>query len=190
MSKFIETEYKYYADNTPIDRFTTIVHTCFKVERELVVSGYDDYFANTAGDYLRHRYNGDKAELTVKRRLSQKSTAQRVEVDVGVEAGQAAEVAKLAEVLGYTADVTIYKTCLIWWTSDVNVVFYLVYTKGMEPLARVIEIEANKDCDRPLEAIEYAEYVLGKHLPEVRPELRRNESMFERFSLKRAKHGS
>ncbi len=185
MSDFLEREYKYNAEGVDYLEFRDYVNEVFRPIKRLSVSGYDTYYSKPNGDYLRHRYNSDHAELTAKRRLSADSTAVRVEVDLRLETDQESEVAALAGVLGYERDVTLYKTCHIFWTAEVNIVFYLIYDAAMNEIGRRIEIEANKDTARPIEAIDYAEYLLYRGFPAVvnRHE-RMNLSMFEQFTTR------
>ena len=184
---FLEIEVKYDAGDITIDQFRAVVQSNFRVVQNIVVSGYDDYFADGTGRYLRHRYNADRAELTVKRRLSLDSTTERVEVDVKIEPNQPQEAAKFASILGQEFDFQIYKTCLVWWVDDVNISLYLVYNPNMELRFRLVEIEANPDCLEATPAIIRAEQILGKYFPEIREELRLNVTMYEMFTTKGSK---
>ncbi len=183
-AQFRETEYKYLADDIDFTGFLQHIEDVFEFNRTLVVAGYDAYYSKPTGEYLRHRYNSDHAELTVKRRLSESSTAERVEVDLKLGTDQEAAVAALAEILGYDKDRRIYKVCHIYWADTFNVVYYIIYDQGMNELARRVEIEANKDTANPVDAIDYAEYVLGKKYPQIGPDKRLNKTMFEEFTIR------
>ena len=183
MSKFHEVEFKYDASNIDMGQFRDAVYLWFDVKREVTISGYDDYYTSGT-QYLRHRYNADKAELTVKRRHTAASTAVRDEVDVKIGEGQAREVGELAKLLGYQHDFTIYKTCQIYFLADVNIVYYIVYTASMQERGRIVEIEANKDyTGDSLEAIVKAERLLGVNFLDYISESNRlNKTMHELYT--------
>jgi adenylate cyclase class IV len=182
--EFTETEFKYDAAKVDLTHFEHIVNLYFTITQKLVISGYDDYYTK-GSDYLRHRYNNDHAELTVKRRLYASSTMERIEVDTKILPGQAHTVNQLANVLGYEFEFRIYKTCLIYWTKDVNIVYYVVYDASMQEKRRIIEIEANKGCrGDPKAAIIAAERDLHLWIPQVNEKQRLNQSMAEMFSTK------
>ncbi len=183
-TKFTESEFKYYAGDTDPEEFCNWIKRTFKPTHCKVVSGYDAYYMNEGGDYIRHRYNADKSELTVKRRMSQSNTFQRVEVDINLEPGQEEAVAVLAQTLGYPPEFTIYKTCNIQWMPTFNIVFYHVYDKSMKEVARILEIEADKSLEDPMPVIEYAEFVIGRQFPAVHVSKRLNKTMAEMFTTR------
>lgn len=49
------------------------------------------------------------------------------------------------EELGYVKNFKIYKMCWIYWTKDVNVVYYVVFNEDFQEVGRFMEIEANQD---------------------------------------------
>lgn len=176
---FREVEFKYMAGDTDSDAFYQWILVNLSPTRKLTVSGYDTYYSDTEDNYIRHRYNSDHAELTVKRRLSASSTASRVEVDLSLSTDQEDTVRALAGVLGYQELGTVYKTCRIAWLPEYNVVFYHVYNKKMQEQFRIIEIEATKGIDNPLEVIEQAEAQLGQVFHAIHPAKRLNVTMYE-----------
>jgi adenylate cyclase class IV len=186
--QFTEIEFKYSATGVELADFQKAIEENFLITKRLTISGYDSYFSKPDGSYLRHRFNSDRAELTVKQRTTGASTTTRVEVDVHLAVDQVAEIAALAKVLGYEQDRTIYKTCVILWGEHCNFVYYIVYDTAMDELGRFIEIEANKGQSTisSVMGIEQAERILQRSFPnKIGINKRLNLSMFERYSLLR-----
>lgn len=185
-NEFSEIEFKYGAGNVNLSEFESVVHSWFNVKKQITVSGYDDYYTHSevTNQYLRHRYNADKAEITVKRRRSSDFTAVRDEVDLAIAEGQTDAVAAIAKLMQYDFDFVIYKTCQIYYLDEVNIVYYFVYNSNMLELARIIEIEANKDFTGDgLAAITRVEKILGVEFPSIIcPEARLNKTMHELFT--------
>jgi adenylate cyclase class IV len=178
-----EIEFKYVVWHINLREFQEFVRSTFDVTRELHVSGYDEYFTNPSGAYLRHRHNAEHAFLTVKSRMSQLSLTERVEIDLHLGPHQVGNVRHFAAQLGFEPDFCVFKNCFIQWTADVSIVYYVVYNANtMDTMEFVVEIEANPECIDPHNAIRAAEMFLGTKFPEITPVKRHNLSMHEMFT--------
>lgn len=172
MNEFSELEYKYRADDIKLQDFVNLMETLPLVASK-DVSSWDYYFTNNSNkeEFLRYRIS-DKPELTIKRKTKQTNNWERTEVDLPIDANRIniKTVSKFVELLGYSENFRIYKTCSIYWLDIINFVYYIVYDANMNEKGRFIEVEINKEK-------------LGKELIIVSEQLRRGEDILAKLGL-------
>src|ERR1051325_2200482 len=138
-----EIETKYYANDIDLNKFEELVKPMNP--NWMTVSSYDDYFVNTAGEFIRYRYTDDRGELTIKRKTTDINNNNRVEVNLKTDGKNSNGVTAFADLLGYKFNFSIYKTCKIAFLDSVVLVYYVVYDEKLKELNRFIEIEAKED---------------------------------------------
>src|ERR1017187_9476906 len=79
--QFKEIEYKYDGASMQMEKFVELRET-FPIKKKMMVSSYDDYFVDTAGNFIRYRHHDGRGELTIKRKLSEHNNNERLEVNV------------------------------------------------------------------------------------------------------------
>ena len=142
--KFKEIEFKFDAENISVADFSNTVES-LKPEKNLMISSYDDFFVNDSDEFIRYRHNHNSQELTIKRKLSDYSNTERIEVNLAIIPQDYSTINAFVNLLGYYHNFTIYKTAKIYWIDDVVLCYYIVYDNNMKELNRFIEIEANED---------------------------------------------
>lgn len=146
--KFKEIETKYDADDISLEDFKKILtDNNLPIDKHLLISSYDAYYTNNENEFIRYRYTHDRGELTIKRKIAEHSNNERVEVNVPTSGDNVETIARFCELLGYDHNFTIYKTCDIYWTGKVDLVYYVVYDTEFRELRRFIEIEALEELD-------------------------------------------
>lgn len=139
---FKEVETKYYANSVSMEEFVDLVKT---LDPEWVmVSSYDDYFINEAGDFIRYRYHDHMGELTIKRKTDVANNFNRIEVNLKTEGKSSKNVEAFLSLLGYKRNFSIFKTCKIAVLEKIILVYYIVYDVNLNEIDRFIEIEANE----------------------------------------------
>lgn len=182
--KFKEIETKYYADDIGLDKFEKHVATLPAYRKKMMVSSYDDYFVNKKGEFIRYRFTDNRGELTIKRKTTDTNNNERVEVNLSTSGDNLSAVEAFCNLLGYSYNFGIYKTCRIFWIENVVVVWYVVYDKQMKELKRFIEIEADEDLDWDSEEQAWDEVTKYEKLFEplgITPRNRVRKSLFELF---------
>lgn len=139
---FKEIETKYHAGHIDLADFVELVDT-LKPEW-LMISSYDDYFVNNAGDFIRYRYHDAMGELTIKRKTKSSNNTNRIEVNIPTEGKDSKTVAAFINLLGYRFNFSIFKTCKIAALEKITLVYYIVYDDSLNERYRFIEIEANE----------------------------------------------
>lgn len=180
---FKEIEYKYDADNVSMEKFVELVEG-FPSTKKMMVSSYDDYFVNQEGNFIRYRYTDGRGELTIKRKLSDKNNNERIEVNVPTAGDNLKTVAAFVDLLNYKHNFGIYKSCKIYWTGKVVLVYYVVYDKELKELRRFIEIEADEDLPWASEQEAWDEIAKYEKLMEplgITSKNRLKKSLFEIF---------
>jgi adenylate cyclase class IV len=180
---FKEIETKYDASEIKMEDFLKIVEQ-LPIRKKLLVSSYDDYYTNDKGDFVRYRHNNDRGELTVKRKLSETNNNERVEVNLPTHGDNLPTVSKFLGLLGYEHNFSIYKTCNIFWTDKVDLVYYVVMDKEFKEKRRFIEIEADEELDWESEEQAWEEILKYEKLLEplgITPKNRLRKSLFEIF---------
>ncbi len=181
--QFKEIEYKYDGSSLQMEKFTDLMET-FRINKRMMVSSFDDYFVDAAGNFVRYRYTDDRGELTIKRKLSDKNNNERVEVNVPTAGDNLKTVAAFVDLLGYKHNFGIYKSCRIFWIDKVVMVYYVVYDKELKELRRFVEIEANEDLQWDTEEEAWNEIDKYEKLLEplgITPKNRLKKSLFEIF---------
>lgn len=178
---FQEIEYKYKADNIGYSDFQKVMEKLDIVKR-LEVGSWDTYYTKGSDEFLRFR-DGPTPELTKKTKVQEGNNWVRVECDLPLDPTRVTEatVTKFAEMVGYTYNFKINKSCFIYWTKEVNYVFYIVYDMNMKELGRFIEVEINKEL-----ADENSTSVLNEAADKLKevgltPQNRMKKSLFEMF---------
>lgn len=183
--KFKEIELKYSADDIRFEEFMGIISQ-LPVKRRMTVSSFDDYFTKGDQDFVRYRYSDDRGELTIKRKTSTRNNNERVEVNVPTSGDDFNTVQAFVNLLGYTHNFGIYKTCKIYWLDKVDLVYYVVYDKEFKELRRFIEIEALEDVEWESEEAALTEVLKYEKLLEplgITPQHRLRKSLFEIFRV-------
>lgn len=138
-TKFNEIEYKYDANDVPLLDFIEIVG-CEDIKR---VNGWDAYFVNDDGVWLRNRAG---EELTIKKTVN--GNTNRIEVDLKLEETTDEEtISRFCELLGFGAApaLRLYKNCFIKEIDDVIYSYYMAHTEDFKKKGIFIEIEVNKN---------------------------------------------
>ncbi len=147
MSDNLELEYKYRADDIKLSDFINMMANV-AVEERLDTSSWDYYFwsGQDEDEFLRYR-ESDNPELTIKKKIKNTNNWKRVELDLPIDKDRISVelVKEWCEALGYKENFRIYKSCFIFWTNNVNYVYYIVYNDNMKELGRFVEVEVNKD---------------------------------------------
>lgn len=181
---FKEIETKYDANNINIEEFQKIVKT-LPIRKHLLVSSFDDYFTNKKGEFVRYRQHTDHGELTIKKKMEgAKNNNERVEVNLPTEGDNLEAVTAFLNLQDYSYNFGIYKTCDIYWTDKVDLVYYVVYDKNFKEIRRFIEIEADESLEWESEDEAWSEILKYEKLLEplgITPQHRLRKSLFELF---------
>jgi adenylate cyclase class IV len=179
---FKEIETKYSANDIDLNKFVDLVSSLNP--NWIMVSSYDDYFTNPEGEFIRYRYTDQNGELTIKRKTKETNNNNRVEVNLKTEGKNSPAVKAFVELLGYTSNFSIYKTCKIGMLEKVVLVYYVVYDTKLNELERFIEIEAREDISWNSEDEAWEEVLKFEKLLEplgITPRNRLKKSLFEIF---------
>lgn len=154
MAKFLEIEIKWDASSVKRPAFNKEMLAHLKHRRlkhNLVqVAGFDYYHSSKEGHVARHRHGSITNELTVKSRVSNRSTTVRREINLKLaKETSPIEVQEAMEELGFNKTLPIFKDCDIYFIKDgkyvVDVVWYKVSSpryKGPDKL--FIEVEVHE----------------------------------------------
>jgi len=180
---FKEIETKYDAGNITVDEFHEVVKK-LPIRKHLLVSSFDDYFTNSKGEFVRYRQHTGRGELTIKKKTSSSNNNQRTEVNLETSGDNLEAVDAFLGLQGYKYNFGIYKTCDIFWTEKVDLVYYVVYDKNFTELRRFIEIEADETLDWESEEEAWDEILKYEKMLEplgITPQHRLRKSLFEVF---------
>lgn len=182
---FKEIETKYDAKDISLEDFKKVFgDNDLKVDKHLLVSSYDTYFTNKSGEFIRYRFTDNRGELTIKRKTNERSNTDRIEVNIPTDGDNLQAVTEFAKLLGYNHNFTIYKTCDIYWTGKVDLVYYVVYDTEFRELRRFIEIEALEELEWENEDEAWNEITHYEKMLEplgIKPQSRLRKSLFETF---------
>jgi adenylate cyclase class IV len=181
--RFKEIETKYDATNIKMEDFLKVIDQ-LPVRDKLLVSSYDEYYTNKDSDFIRYRHSNDRGELTIKRKVNEANNNDRVEVNLPTQGDNVQTVSAFVGLLGYGHNFSIYKTCNIFWTGKVDLVYYVVYDKEFKEKRRFIEIEADEHLEWESEDEAWNEVVKYEKLLEplgITPKNRLRKSLFEIF---------
>lgn len=179
---FKEIETKYSANGIDINKFVDLVAPLNP--NWVMVSSFDDYFTNPAGEFIRYRYTDSHGELTIKRKTTDTNNNNRVEVNLKTEGKNFNTVNAFAGLLGYKLNFSIYKTCKIAILDRIVLVYYVVYDEKLNELQRFIEIEAQENYNWSSEEEAWAEVLKYEKMLEplsITPKNRLKRSLFEIF---------
>lgn len=166
MSKPIEVEFKYSAENIPLTKFTEFCKNR-KPKKELIISGYDYFYANPKEPdaFCRHRQSCETNQLTMKRKTADNNNYVRTEHNMDLMPFMKNDqVQALCAELGYAYDYTIFKNCFIFQYDLYTLVYYLCYDKDMKELGRFIEIEMSEHHEWTSSEETYNELIIMEKL--------------------------
>lgn len=182
-----EIEFKYDASGMTDKQIEAAIRA-LKPIRTLKVAGWDSFYENDK-HAVRYREDKRRPELTIKRRLSNKSMADRIECNLRISSINGADTIKawLSLVGNYKHTFSIFKACRIYFFENVDIVIYDVFDSGRVKVGRFLEIEflehVPATVSKSLKTIERYEKLLGQHLP-IGPKQRLNKSLYEMYSPK------
>ncbi len=154
MAKFKEIEIKWYASGVKRSDFNQKIVAYAKAKKQkfrlVQVAAFDYYHSSKDGHVARHRSGGNTNELTVKSRVSNKTTTVRREINLKLaKETSPIEVKEAMEEWGFTKTLPIYKDCDIYFIKDgkyvVDVVWYKVSSPHLKgPDKHFIEVEVHE----------------------------------------------
>lgn len=181
--KFKEIETKYRATEFTLKQFSACCEG-LNPSKRLNVGSFDHYYLRDDGAALRYR-EGNKSELTVKQKSKDANNFIRTEVNLGLTPDQSLEkLTAFANLLGYQHNFTIYKTCVIFFWENYNIVYYVVYDENLKERDRFVEIELSEEHDwgTEAEAWTFLQSLEKALLPlDISPAKRIRRSLFEMF---------
>lgn len=182
--EFKEIEFKYDAAYIELEKFISLMET-FPIKKKIMVSGYDDYFADAeVENFIRYRHRDDWGQITVKRKLSEHNNNERIEINIPTDGDILQAVTALVDTFKYKHNFTIFSTCKIYWVDKVCMVYYVVYDKELRELRRFVEIEADEKLHWSSEDEAWGEITKYERLLEplgITPKNRLKKSLFETF---------
>lgn len=180
---FKEIETKYDASDIKMSDFLKIIET-LSIRKKLMVSSYDEYYTDKNDNFVRYRHHADRGELTIKRKTNDKNNLDRIEVNLPTIGDNVKTTSAFLELLGYEPNFSIYKTCNIFWTGKVDLVYYVVYDIELKEKRRFIEIEADEELEWESEEEAWTEILKYEKMLEplgITPKNRLRKSLFEIF---------
>lgn len=143
----LEVEFKYSAENISLSLFTKFCKNR-KPKKELTISGYDYFYANSKEpeSFFRHRQSHETNEVTLKRKVVENNNYVRVEHNIHLHPKMMTKegVTKFLSDISYHYDYTIFKNCFIFKYDLYTLVYYVCYDVDMKELGRFIEIEMSE----------------------------------------------
>jgi adenylate cyclase class IV len=142
---FTEIEHKYVVDERfDLKRFKDVLSTLNPI-RTTTVRVRDRYYLTEGGRdrrfVIRHRYDSELHQLTLKAIESDTEVRTEVNLDLGHHAGdQSAAVEAFLDRLGIAWSGTLYKDLEAWVLPDCEVVYYEASTERLK--VRCVEFEA------------------------------------------------
>lgn len=197
ISEHDEIEAKMAADNVNVAEFKRWMTAGMELESYLHIIGPDRYY-ESGSNVVRHREDrkDGRHELTVKRRKSDGSTRDRLEIDLHFgKKTKPKDVDAFLKATGFTHVFTLVKEAHIFWvrlTDNITVtyVIYDVWREGKDgeklDTKRFIEVEAEKGSEVTAETAKRHLRTLVKGL-QAQFNLAEplNESLYEIYSGKR-----
>lgn len=157
MSNYSELEYKYRAEHVRQRAFQKLMLK-LPIIKSIQVASWDIYYLQEGSEdsFQRFRMDHNKPELTKKVKTKEANNWNRVESDLPLDPTRITEgmVTFHVGLDGYRENFRIFKTCEIFFTENLNYVYYTVLGEDMQLLGRFIEVEVNKDRVNALEAAE------------------------------------
>jgi adenylate cyclase class IV len=195
ISEHIEIEAKLAADKVSLDDFKKFVMK-LNFEQYITVTGPDSYYER-GDEVVRHRMDqkDGRHELTVKKRYSDGSTRNRLEIDLHFPATgktKTEDVDAFLKATGYTKAFTLVKEAHIFWVklspsiTSTLVVYSVWNEKTPDQKRRYVEAEIEKGSDVTVETAKRQLSTLVKNMQqELGLKEPLNESLWEIFSTKR-----
>jgi adenylate cyclase class IV len=140
VAKDKEIEIKW--DGTRVERraFNKAIRVYAKGKKftKVPAAGFDYYYTSADGYVLRHRHGAGSNELTVKARVSKRSTTVRKETNVKItKASSPIQIQEFCTELGFGKCLPVFKDCDIYFIQDgkylVDVVWYRVTCMDAAP---------------------------------------------------------
>jgi len=159
LSEHDEIEAKLVADHVSVNDFKKFMAAYSDMEEFRRIVSPDRYY-ECGPNVVRVRgvdNDHDRPELTVKKRKSEASTRDRLEIDLRFDKDiKIKDVIAYLTATGYVPSFTIEKESHIFWinlTEDVTATFviYDVWLTGETKKRRFIEVEIEKNCDVTVE---------------------------------------
>jgi adenylate cyclase class IV len=153
MAKFKEIEIKWDASSVKRLDFNEKVKTFLNKKykhNKISVAGFDYYYESKDAYVGRHRHSRDHNELTVKARVSKKSTTIRKEINIKLAPDASPMVVQeFMSELGFGKVMPIYKDCDIYFIRDgkyvIDIVWYTVSSPKVKGPDKIfIEIEVHE----------------------------------------------
>lgn len=153
--KIKELEFKYDITDSTLT-ISEFVKFCKKLspEKRVDVSSWDVYYSPKKSghfkfDFLRYR-KGQEPQLTQKIKTNKTNNNDRYEIDLPLDSSQSESdldlyVESFVKNIGFKENFRIFKNCVIFYLSKVDIVYYVVYDENLKEKGRFVEIEARKD---------------------------------------------
>lgn len=157
--RFTEIEHKYIVDaQFDLHRFRKVL-VSLSPTRTAAICVRDRYYLTEGGRakrfLIRHRYDAEIHQLTIKALEDDTETRREINLDLGRHAGsQEAAVDVFVDQMGVVWRGTLQKDLEVWYFPDCEVVYYAASTDARE--VRCVEFEATHK-DSPAGALEIVE---------------------------------
>ncbi len=151
--RFTEIEHKFVVDGAfDLAAFQTALEA-LGPKRHAALRVQDRYFLTADGRdrhyILRHRYDHEIHQLTIKSLASDPEVRDEISLDLGHHAGdQAAQVDAFAARLGVTWSGALDKELDVWYFPDCEVVHYVA--TSADRVVRCVEFEAVRQASLPV----------------------------------------
>ncbi len=146
----VEFETKYEVEADLLFEFKSLVQE-LNPKKFIYVEGPDTFFTTPGRDDIFARYrrathgDGKRAEFTVKEKHSKNNNIIRTETNWRVDSTPKEDIIKGAELMGFTFNNEIFKTCHIYNFDDATLVYYSV--EENKKVKNFIEIEVREDLN-------------------------------------------
>lgn len=188
--QFLEIEIKYNADDVDRMKFKELAKSLNPTSFVYAESS-DIYYVREEDEFLRYRMpmendlgeaKSARAELTFKKKHTEKNNVVRTEVNLRVDQNDPTLVNAFCEGLGYKKNFSIHKCCDIYFYEDADLVYYSVKDEDGK-YRHFLEIEANEDLHlTPEQAREILQKYEKLLLPlGIVPQNRKRLSLFEMY---------
>lgn len=172
---------KYDANGLDLHKFKGI-----QTADELYIEGWDTFYSNPhdSDSFLRYRSRSGENELTFKRKLIQKNSIIRTEINIALSENNSDNINKFCEELGYKYNTKIHKVAYVYLYEDYNICYYFCADDKGKSLDSFIEIElapdinwrTKKNAMETLKKLEKRYELIG-----LSPKLRVKKSLFELY---------
>lgn len=144
---FVEFEVKYRVEDPKLLwDFKHLVERQLGRKQCIYIQSDDIYYVKTADEFIRYRFSESdaRAELTIKRKISDKNNIIREETNLRVDGNSFDLVENFIKQLGFSFNFRINKQCHIYHGEDATLVFYSVRDLENDKLSHFIEIEVTE----------------------------------------------